>query len=94
MPDPFSITVCRNVPERAIDQSGKRLYRLSIAACTHEHQRKIIAKRGEIPVSGENCRMQIALGVRIELALGHPAREMKRDVCLKFYLHAKIAFVV
>ena len=73
-PDPFRITVCRNVSKRAIDQSGKRLYRLSIAACTHEHERKIIAKRGEIPVSGEHCGVQIALGAGIEPALGRPTR--------------------
>ncbi len=93
-PHPFSSTGRRDRLDRTVEQPGKRLYRLSIAACSHEHQRKIIAKRGEIPVSGENCRMQIALGVRIERALGHPTREMKRDVCLTFYLHAKIALVV
>ena len=93
-PHPFSVTVRRDGLDRVIDQPGKRLYRLSIAACAREHERKIVSKRGQIPVSGENCRMQIALGVRIESALGQPTREMKRDVCLKFYLHAKIALVV
>jgi hypothetical protein len=93
-PHPFSVTVRRDGLERVVDQSGKRLYRLSIAACAHEHERKIVPKRGEIPVAGENCGMQIAQGVRIELAVGQPTSEMKRDVCLKFYLHAKIALVV
>ncbi|HEY5129412.1 MAG TPA: hypothetical protein VIJ35_19355, partial [Bradyrhizobium sp.] len=85
LPDPFCVTVRRDGLERLINQSGKRLYRLAIAARAHEHQRKIVPKRGEIPVSGQNCRMQIALGVRIERTLGQPTGEMKRDVCLKFY---------
>jgi hypothetical protein len=38
--------------------------------------------------------MQITLGKRIALALGHSSCEMKRDVGLKFYLHAEIALVV
>jgi hypothetical protein len=67
---------------------------LSIAGCAHEYEREIVAKRGEIPVSGENCGTQTALGVRVERAAGLPTREMKRDVRLKFCLHAKIALVV
>src|ERR1019366_1823873 len=89
-----SVTIRRDGPERAIDQSGKRLHRLSIAGCAHQHQRKIVAKGGEIPVSGENRGTQATLGMCIECAAGHPPREMKRNVCLKFCLHAKIALVV
>src|SRR5665647_2988275 len=93
-PHPFSVTLHRDGLQRAIDQPGKRLYRLSIATRARKHERKIVPEHGEIPVSGEYCGMQIALAMRIECALGQPTREMKRDVCLKFYLHAKIASVV
>ena len=58
LPHPFSAIVRGARLERAIDQSGKRLHRLPIAACAQEHEREIIAKRGQIPVSGKNCRKQ------------------------------------
>jgi hypothetical protein len=67
---------------------------LSVAPCANEHERKIVAQRCEIAVSGEQRRLQVTAGKRIALALGHSAREMKRDVRLKFYLHTEIALVV
>ena len=75
--------------QRAIDQPGQRLHRLLVVA--HQHERIVVAQRGEIAVSGENRRMQIAAGKRGELTLRQPAGEMKRDVRLKFCLHAEIA---
>jgi hypothetical protein len=89
----FSVAVRRDFLERAIEQGGKRLHRLSVAPCANEHEWEIVAQRREIAVSGEKRRLQVTAGKRIALALGHSAREMKRDVRLKFYLHAEIALV-
>jgi hypothetical protein len=68
------------------------LHRFWIA--THQHERKIITQRREIPVFCKNGGKQIALGKGISFALGHFPREMKRDMRLKFYLHADIALAV
>ena len=93
-PYALSVTVRRDLFERAVEQSGERLHRFSIARRANEHERKIVAQRRKIAVAGKNRRMQVALGKRIALALGLSAREMKRDVRLKFYLHAEVALVV
>ena len=89
-PSPFG----RDFLERAVEQRGKRLHRLSVAALADEHEREIVAQRREIAISGEQRGLQVAAGQRIALALRHSAGEMKRDVRLKFYLHAEIALVV
>jgi hypothetical protein len=91
---PLFVTVCGNGLKRAVEQPGKRLHRFFNAGVGNEHEREIVAKRREITVSGENRRLQIAAGQRVALVLGHPAREMKCDVRLGIYLHAKIALVV
>ena len=91
-PYPLSITVRRDALQRTIEQSGKGLHRFCIAADQHEW--KIVTQRREIPIFGKNCGMQVARGKHIDLALGHSPREMKRDMRLKFCLHAKIALVV
>ena len=46
---PVAVIAGRDLLERAIEQSGQRLHRLCIAP-PHQHERKIVAQRGEIPV--------------------------------------------
>ena len=89
----LAVAIRRDRLSRGIEQRGERLHRLSVAA-RKQDQREIVAQRREIAVAGENRRLQVAAGQRVALALGHPAREMKRDVRLSFYLHAEFALVV
>ena len=65
----FAVAVGGDFLERAVEQSGKRLHRLSIAALADEHQREIVAQRREIAVAGEQRGLQVAAGQRVALAL-------------------------
>ena len=91
LPQPFWVAV-RDVVERAIDQSGKRLHRLAAAA--DQHDREIIAQRREIAIAGEHGGLQIALGERVERAARDSAGEVKGDERLKFCLHVRFALTV
>ena len=86
-PDPIDIALCRDLLETAVDKSRQRLHRVS-----GEDEREVVAQRGEIAISGEERRLQIAQ--RGELTLRHPAGEMKRDMRLKFCLHAETALIL
>src|SRR5471032_551436 len=89
--DPVSVAVRRDVLQRAIDQPGQRLHRLS--AASRQNEREIVAQRAEVAISGKNRRLQIAAGQRGKFALGHSAGKMKRNMRLEFCLHAQIALI-
>jgi len=76
----------------AVDQAGERRDERAVGRIFQEHQRVVVAQRGQVAIAREQCRAQAcALGQRSESRAGALPGEMKRDRRLQFQAHVHAA---
>ena len=93
LPQPLAVGASGDLLQDVVDQAAERLHRRLALGVAHQHQRKIVAKRAEIAIFGEQRWTQVDLVGRVGLAARPLPDHMKGDMRLKFRSHARSSWL-
>ena len=91
-PQPLAVGTLGDLVKRLVEEAREGLHRCFVRARTRKHQREVVAKLGQIPISGEEGGTQIQPADGVGLAARSLPRQIKSGIRLRSALHADVAF--
>ena len=83
----FAVVSLCNLMDNAIDDRRETLHKATVRGVLDQHQRKIVAEPGEIPVPGKQGGMQAEPFDDLQAGARPITGQMKCDLRLKFRMH-------